>query len=262
MIKLPWLWLNEAAVLVSERLGSVSPQNCSDAAHRLDYAREELLGWARRGALEVQGRRWELPGYGEEDAFPESGPWVEIDASLWNLESITETTESPISTPLLNPSDCENREVVSIDEICLARSESNSGFVLPDMFTVVYWDTNSVKIDGAMVAMPYGYRNLRVRRPEIDQIIPSGTGTDKKKEVADNNLANSYPKNLGGAPRKFRDDLLMEIIRIADLDGLPDNKADLMQRLREYNDPSWKGDPPSESTIYTIVKDVYMRRRS
>jgi hypothetical protein len=64
-------------------------------------------------------------------------------------------------------------------------------------------------------------------------------------------------KNTGGAPRKWRDDLFIEIIRIANTpDGLPETKIELQKRLRSLD---WKEDGPSDSTIYQIVSEVYDR---
>src|SRR5687767_7681396 len=77
---MPWLWLNESASLVAQRLADEQPSVYASSAAALDIAREQLLDQARRGALVVQGRHFEIS---EEPDVPPLPGWVTIDASYW-----------------------------------------------------------------------------------------------------------------------------------------------------------------------------------
>jgi hypothetical protein len=83
VVKLPWLWLNEVALIVAERIAKEQPRRFNDTASALYGARQDLLGWAHRGALEVQGKYWSLPEAVENSTYFDDQDWVAIKASLW-----------------------------------------------------------------------------------------------------------------------------------------------------------------------------------
>ncbi len=144
-----------------------------------------------------------------------------------------------------------NREFADFEKL-LSNSQNSRQIKHRDIY--VDWERNSLTFedrgDPAEFCEPYGYCDLRVRALEIDQIIPPQTqdetgDTDAVRQTG--STGTPSPRNPGGAPRKFADDLFIEIVRIANgIDGLPENKSDLIRHLREYNDPSWGENIPSE----------------
>jgi hypothetical protein len=218
---MPWLWLNEAAETIANRIVQAQPGQFTNAAGALEEARNELLDQANRGALEVHGKWFQIqetPRFSHED-------WHLVSTSYWS--------------PGYRSQKAEGGWVATVD---------------------IRWDGNTFnyeddEVDGC------GYYALKVRSEDIDRIWPSAT-----VEFATAKEALAHPsstKNPGGAPRKFRDGLLIEIIRIADLDGLPNNKSELIKRLEAFSSPDWQPDDlPSHSLIYQIATEVYKSIRS
>jgi hypothetical protein len=264
VVNLSWLWLNEAALIVAERLANERPQNSDDAAAGLDTARKELLSWAHRGALEIQGKYWSLPEAAEDSSYLDDKDWISLKSSLWEPERLAHWAQSATAAASFRPEHQNDEGNLRPREVNfeLLLSEPPTIQSNPKPYIVVDWDLNSLSFNHA--DDPYGYCNLRVRALEIDQIIPPPTqdaagNSDTGKQ---NRSTSTPPKHPGGAPRKYRDDLLIEIIRIADLDGLPENKSELERQLREWNDQNREDDIPSVSTIYNIVREVYKKLRS
>ena len=259
------LWLNEAALTVAERLGKEEPQKNTLADSTLGKAREALLDWAYRGVLEVQGKSWSIPGPEEPD-YPDKVDWIVINASMWDpyrLRKSTEHRELQVSLSTEIPDDAE--QVVSIAAIFAAPSSDRSEDLQQSgTYVVVNWDQNVLTIDGPEIFEPHGYSELRVRRADIDEILPPAEAETEKPASSTKPRGpndSSLPKDPGGAPRKYADDLLIEIIRIANgIDGLPEHKRDLVQELCKYHASSWGDDVPSPSTIQRIVDMVYKRK--
>jgi hypothetical protein len=265
---LPWLSLNEAALLVAERLMNERRQGDTAGAPSLDEARGELLGWAYRGQLEVQGRFWSIPGPDEPEEFPDQEGWVAINASRWDPSRLLNATKESDLQPAPSTANADDKPaIVSLDTIFAIQATPspccNDGSPLPGTYMVVDWEKNVLTIEGTDIYEPYGYSELRVRRVDLEGILPivhsstegmvvSGTPTEL--------INRPRSKNSGGAPRKFADDLLIEIIKIANgIDGLPEDKQDLVRQLRACYLPSWGDDLPSGSTIQRIVDMVYKR---
>jgi hypothetical protein len=270
VVNLPWLWLNEAALKVAERLARGRSQTPEDAAAALNDARRELLSWAHRGALEIQGKYWSLPEAAESSIYLDDKDWISLKSSLWESARLAHY-KTPASLVPSSPEHRNDKRKWTLDselpsfETLLFNSQNNPQIRQHDI--VIDWGLNTIIFedsgDPGDFYQPYGYRDLRVRALEIDQIIPPLTHAVGDGDTGKQNRPISVPpsKNPGGAPRKFADDLLIEIIKIANRpDGLPDNKQDLVRMLKEYHAPSWgDNDFPSESTIQQIVSRVYKR---
>jgi hypothetical protein len=267
--RLPWLWLDEAAIIIAERRASEQLQKNTARASALRSAREELLDWAYRGALEVHGKYWTIDGPEKRD-FPDDENWVGIKASMWDPQrrpKETERAELPALPATMDPDATEplSSEAAILALLTSPAPESSSGSEPSGTYVVVNWEQNVLTIDGPEMFEPHGYHDLRVRAADIDQILPPAN-TEIGKVGASGKRGGSAGspslRNPGGAPRKFVDDFLIEIIRIANgLDGLPDNKQDLVRQLREYHASSWGDDFPSDSTIQQIVNRVYKHVR-
>jgi len=262
VVNLPWLWLNEAAMIVAARLSMAQSQNYDEAASALANARREIVNWAHRGALEVQGKHWtQLETEHEDPAYFDDKDWVSLKPGVWEAERLAHYTEpGTVATSSLSEHQ-EDGESTKAAEINLESLwEIPAQFPMPALpYVVINWERNSLEFHHTDEA--HGYFDLRVRTYVIDQIIAPSThvvtgNTDTGKQTT----STPPPKNPGGAPRKFADDLLIEIIRIANHpDGLPENKGDLVRQLRAYNNHTWGDEIPSESTIQRIVKMVYER---
>jgi hypothetical protein len=270
-VNLSWIWLNEAALIVAERLASDRQPYSDDAAAALDNARKELLSWARRGSLEIQGKYWSLPEAAGDPSYLDDKDWISLKSSLWKPSRLAHfaapasRASSPVPEHQLDGGDSTPGKGVTDFETLLSNSQNNP--LIKSYDIVVDWDLNSLTFedngDPEDFHEPYGYCDLRVRALEIDQIIPPPAQYEAGNSDTGNQVQSTSPpppKNRGGAPRKFVDDLLIEIIRIANHpDGLPDNKEDLVRLLREYNCPSWGENIPSESTRLRIATMVYER---
>jgi hypothetical protein len=265
---LPWLWLNEAASSVAERLmNEQQPLGDIVPASRLDKAREELLAWAYHGQLVVEGRPWSIPGPEEPDC-PDREGWKVINASMWDPCRLRKAIEHRALRTLPSTADPDQTaqvlSIAAIFEASAAPSPDTSEDSQPsDTYIVLNWEQNTLTIDGLEIFEPYGYSDLRVRRADLEEILPpahSSIGRTVASGTQTELINSPSPRNSGGAPRKFADDLLIEIIRIANgIDGLPEHKQDLIRQLREFHLSSWGDDLPSESTIQRIVDMVYKR---
>jgi hypothetical protein len=61
----------------------------------------------------------------------------------------------------------------------------------------------------------------------------------------------------GGRPLKYDWDALgIEIIRIADLDGLPNSQAELIEQLLQWCENNWE-EQPADSSVKSRVSDIY-----
>ncbi len=174
-----WFWLSEAALLVAERLVTKEPEKFSGTDAALTAAREQLVDQAYRGALEIQGRFFQI---NEEPEAPPLGGWTIVDASYWSPEYRVEPQSSYW--------------------VCILKMN---------------WAANSFMYE-LEDRDDEGYGDLRVRGEDIDRLWPPvdhrGAGSAASTVVV---------KHAGGAPRKWRDDLLIEIVRIANTpDGLPE----------------------------------------
>jgi hypothetical protein len=251
----------------AERLASDRPQNSDDAASALDDARKELLSWAHRGALEIQGKYWSLPE-AAEPIYLDDKEWTPLSSSLWDPKRLTHYTR-PIHLDISAQKNSTSEQQIPYVTTVLHLLCNDVKPTLVHHDIVVDWEINSLTFedggDPEDFYDPHGYCNLRVRAGEIDQIISPPTQDEAGNiDIGKQNrsTSTSTSKNPSGAPRKYRDDLLIEIIRIADLDGLPEDKSDLERQLREWNDPNRQDHLPSVSTIYNIVREVYKKLRS
>jgi hypothetical protein len=192
-----WLWLHEAANLVASRLAETAPDKASNPKTALNEARRQLLDQAYRGSLEVQGK----PGDPETEPPLSLRDWVVVNSSFWD----------PNHRPATG----------AISDISLTVIWENNCFTYED--EGIYW----------------GYDNLRVQKTDIDRHWPCQTvaAVNEATRRMSSNATNAPQRNPGGAPRKYRDDLLIEIIRIADIAGLPDRRSDLFQQLRNLSLP-------------------------
>jgi hypothetical protein len=216
----PWLWLNEAAETIANRIVQAQPEQFTNAAAALEEARDQLLDQANRGALEVYGKWFQIqetPRFSHED-------WDIISTSYWS--------------PGYRSGNEEGDWVATVD---------------------IQWDGNMFNYEDDVVDC-CGYYKLKVRSEDIDRLRPSSLGGNQQSSPKTASAAAAAkPKDPGGAPRKFRDELLFEIIRIANTpDGIPPKKSELMRRLRNFIDPNWDPNhPASESTIRGVVNEVH-----
>jgi hypothetical protein len=121
------------------------------------------------------------------------------------------------------------------------------------------WDHNYLAYEDVEIEL-CGHDQLRVRSEDIERLWLMTTND------VDSDQSQKFPppptvRHAGGAPRKFRDDLLIEMIRLANTpDGLPEDKSELVRQLKKFTAPHWDPDEfPSDSSIYTLVNLVYGR---
>jgi hypothetical protein len=127
---------------------------------------------------------------------------------------------------------------------------------LSDINLSIIWENNCFSYEDDQ-SVCWGFDTLRVREADIDRLWPpTQTVAARQAQAAD-----VGKRDPGGAPRRFRDDLLIEIIRIADLDALPESRAEMRQQLRGLSLPlpHWDEGGPSDSTVHDVVKLVYDR---
>ena len=133
MVVLPWVWLNEAALLIADRRAGTQSYTDSDA--RLIDARNQLLDRAYRGVLEIQGSSFSVEEERHEE--PPDGPPHEIN---WRP---------------LNPS--------------LFSEEAYNGSAAK---IAIDWNHNLFTYESFEADPPCGYDHLRVRNSDIDLLWP------------------------------------------------------------------------------------------
>ncbi len=77
-------------------------------------------------------------------------------------------------------------------------------------------------------------------------------------DVSDDGAAPSrIARSRGGRPPEYDwDAFIIEIIRIADLDGLPDKQSELKEQLLQWCEDTW-GKQPAESSVKSRISDIY-----
>jgi hypothetical protein len=129
---LPWLWLNEAALLIATRVPRARAEKCGDAPGASDIAREQLLDAAYRGVIVIEGK---------SDYIEEHPPvfrttnWIPIDASVWSTHDHF-TDDNPHGR------------------------------------ITVRWEHDAIEVDDGGENFDYGFINLRVRAEDVDRIWP------------------------------------------------------------------------------------------
>ena len=177
MVISSWLWLNEAADLIASRLIAAEPQKFVNPATALEEARSELLDQANRGALEVQGKWFQI------EQYPELSPrdWEVLSSEYWDVKY----------------------RLASYGHL--------------NAHMTVDWDENYLGYEDTTTEN-CGYSKLRVRSEKIDHLWPATPSSkDIYRAQLEKPALDTMVKHPGGAPRKFRDDLFIEIIRVAKL---------------------------------------------
>ena len=77
-------------------------------------------------------------------------------------------------------------------------------------------------------------------------------------DVADDGPAPSrIARSRGGRPLEYDwDAFVIEIIRIADLDGLPEKQSELKEQLLQWCEDTW-GKQPAESSVKSRISHIY-----
>lgn len=85
---------------------------------------------------------------------------------------------------------------------------------------------------------------------------PSKAAPDSGK-IEEPSVIDAPPKNKGGRPREYDwDAFTIEIIRVANLDGLPDSQAELVRHMLEWCLHTW-GKEPAESSVKNRISKIY-----
>jgi hypothetical protein len=127
-----WLWIDEAARRIAQRLGETG-SHCSEPQYALDQAREQLLDEAFRGSIEVEGKAVGLPE--QEPQFePQFEPreWEVVNSEYWDPNHRRRRQDS-------------------------------------DLFVEISWRDNAFWYD---VGIPVGFESLRVKAVDVDRIWP------------------------------------------------------------------------------------------
>ena len=207
---------------IADRIAEAEPEKFPSAAGALYEARNQLLDQAHRGAVEIHGKPDDPEA--KELSFARRD-WVTVHSSFWD----------PIYGPTRN-----TFAIINFDLI---------------------WENNVFSYEEEGLA--FGYSDLRVQATDVDRIWPpqKGTTVDDVPERISSPSSSTVPsqRNPGGAPRKYRDDLFVEIIRVANTpDGLPE-RPKLFQQLTEFGVGRWGPDACSKSTIDDVLRLVYGR---
>ncbi len=77
-------------------------------------------------------------------------------------------------------------------------------------------------------------------------------------DVSDDGTAPSrIARSRGGRPLEYDwDAFVIEIIRIADLDGLPEKQSELKERMLQWCEDTW-GKQPAESSVKSRISHIY-----
>ncbi len=77
-------------------------------------------------------------------------------------------------------------------------------------------------------------------------------------DVSDDAAAPSrIARSRGGRPAEYDwDAFVIEIIRIADLDGLPEKQSELKERMLQWCEDTW-GKQPAESSVKSRISHIY-----
>jgi hypothetical protein len=90
----------------------------------------------------------------------------------------------------------------------------------------------------------------------FDTLLPQKA--KHRDDVSDDDTAPSQiARSRGGRPPEYDwDALTIEIIRIADLDGLPEKQSELKEQLLQWCENTW-GKQPAESSVKSRISDIY-----
>jgi len=215
-----WLWLSEAADRIASRLTQAEPERFASRKKALRVACNQLLDEAYRGDIKVRGK----------DVVPQEEPqfdprkWKVPKTEFWDPIHRQKRTRSPL------------------------RVELN-------------WMKNCILCEAEGAEWIIG--SLQVKADDIDHIWPQQTLASSQlaahdSPASDETKAKPELTNSGGRPSIYKDDIIREMIRIANTpDGLPDNANELSQRLKKLNLPHWPDGGPSPNLIPGIVKKYY-----
>jgi hypothetical protein len=216
-----WLWLDQAAGLIADRLAEAKPDQFPSPASALDEARNQLLDQAFIGTLQIEG---EPDDPDKREHRPSADNWVAVHSSFW---------------------DPTYRPATGFSIICLQ----------------LVWQNNCFSYEEEGIC--FGYVRLRVQAAAIDRIWPHQAAADsdniRQPTAPISSSKSSTQRDPGGAPRKYRDDLFIEIIRWADNSPhqVQEKKAELFQHLRNLHLTHWgPNESPSDSTIREVLNKV------
>jgi len=221
MVHPVWLKLNNAVELIARRLAEAEPSKFTTET-ALAEARSQLLTQAFIGSLQIEG----VPGNPEEQkpGDPSQDNWVAVYSSFWDPTYRPVTGSSIIGLQLIWQNNCFSYEK---EGIC------------------------------------FGYSRLRVQAADIGRIWPHEAVTDSEKAASPttllSNAKTTIQRDPGGAPRKYRDDLFIEIIRWTDENAhqIREKKAELFKHLRDLHLSHWgPNESPSDSTIREILNKI------
>ena len=111
------------------------------------------------------------------------------------------------------------------------------------------------------------WHKLRFQREQVLRIWPDPNSPDLAKDSGDGSLLAQQPsvRNVGGRPAEFDWDLMhAEIVRVADLDGLPSTLEALAAKMEIWFRERAKSekDVPSLSSIKAHLRPLFGRLRS
>jgi hypothetical protein len=259
-----WLWLNKAAELIAHRVAEAAPERFPEPGAAIIEAREEILNQAAIGALKIEGmlgdpetrvqpeREWEIvhPSYWDEcHRLDEASESLENYAKEKEAEDVEDEYEQKDAKD-------EHEEDEEPEDACAESPRlMGSSRCVFDPIVSIDWEVNAIiiEIEGVVTR---GFHSLRTKAHQIDRLWPTALMTDDRQQVSLSNGSNL--KNKGGRPRKYRDDLLIEIIRVVNMcpDGLPE-RPKLFAHLTEFGFQRWGPDGCSKSTIDDVLRSVY-----
>ena len=90
----------------------------------------------------------------------------------------------------------------------------------------------------------------------FDTLLPPKMEHGEDISVADTETS-GIARSRGGRPPEYDwNAFVIEIIRIADLDGLPDKQSELKERMLQWCEDTW-GKQPAESAVKSRISQIY-----
>jgi len=219
-----WLWLDQAARRIAQRLAETSPDRFSKPRSALAHARKQLLDEAFCGSIEVQGKIGDPLQQEPQFSLRE---WEVVNSEYWNANH----------------------------RIRRRGRHRNS-----DLTVDIIWANNVFSYENEEGFIG-GFDSLRVTASDVDRIWPEQISAGQitaAQPTSPPSRTTKAPRNSGGRPSIYKDDIIKEIIRIANTpDGLPENIDELIQRVKKLNLPHWPAGGPSPNVIPEVVKSYY-----
>lgn len=103
------------------------------------------------------------------------------------------------------------------------------------------------------------YSEVLVPGEQLELLWPTSSASDLHKKPADEEPSVIRASRAGRRPHKHRDAFIREMMRRADLDSLPDDKANLVREMREWAESAFGSECPGDQTMRDWVEQLFWR---